>query len=926
MKKITISGFISGLFSLGIILPAPAQVTSDNTTNTTVNQSGNNFTILNGIQRGGNLFHSFGEFSIPTGGSATFNNSSAIENIINRVTGGNSSNIDGLIKANGSASVFLINPSGIVFGENASLDIGGSFFGSTAESILFEDGFEFSAVNAQSEPLLSISVPVGLQMGSMRGKIEVQGSGHKLDYNRRTTSFIRDARPVGLQVPDGKTLALIGGDISLQGGNLTAQGGRLELGSISESAKVELIPTSDGFTFAYDGVDKFGDINLSQAASAEVSGEGGGNVQIQARNISVLDDSVIIANTLGRKNGGLFSVIASESVEIIGNNSSTNGIFTGFFSGVELGATGNAGDINIETPQFNLSRFSQISASTSGDGDAGDINLKIDTLDMRDDISSIFLASSANGDGGNLNINAADSVSLNDSLIGTVASQGGDTGDINIETPQLSLGNSSIVSTVFGNGNAGKINLKIDNLAVRDGSSISTTAWGNADGGDLNIIAAESVKVVGFQVRSNGNVASSSISSNAEITATGNAGNLNITTPRLEILEGGEVSANTRGSGNAGNIIIRAEEIKIADPIVEFNGNVSGLLTNVSASGSGNGGSLDIEAKHLNIYNGGQINASTDGAGNAGIIDIRADKIDLFGESSDGLFRSAITSSSTTNFNAGSINLNSNQINIRDGASVSVSSLSGGSAGNLTFNAETISLDNQASLQANVAVGNQGNINLTSKFLLLRNGSNITTDATGTANGGNITINSPIIAGFEDSDIIANAVRGNGGNIDITTQGILGLEFRDELTENSDITANSQFGVNGTVEINNVGIDTSSTFIELPTSLTDPSQKIARGCSSNTDSSFIATGRGGIPQNPNESVDINPIWSDIRDNAAFRKQRNSNTVENPLLSNQPAIVEATGFMRNANGEIFLVALSSTRGTIKQFMTCSETNT
>ena len=127
---------------------------------------------------------------------------------------------------------------------------------------------------------------------------------------------------------------------------------------------------------------------------------------------------------------------------------------------------------------------------------------------------------------------------------------------------------------------------------------------------------------------------------------------MSITTPRLEILQAGKVSVNTLGYGDGGNITIRAGEIKIADSIVEFGGDASGLLANVGTSGSGNGGSLDIEAKHLNIYNGGQINASTDGSGNGGIIDIRADRIDVSGESSDGLFRSAITSNSTTNFKA----------------------------------------------------------------------------------------------------------------------------------------------------------------------------------------------------------------------------------------------------------------------------------
>ncbi|MEL6461347.1 MAG: filamentous hemagglutinin N-terminal domain-containing protein, partial [Cyanobacteria bacterium J06621_15] len=149
--------FISGLLISGITLPAFSQVTSDNTTNTTVNHSNNNFNILNGIQKGNNLFHSFKEFSIPKGSTANFQNSNAIENIINRVTGGKISDIDGSIKANGSANLFLINSVGIVFNENARLDIGGSFFASTAESVLFADGFNYNAIVSQQTPLLTIS-------------------------------------------------------------------------------------------------------------------------------------------------------------------------------------------------------------------------------------------------------------------------------------------------------------------------------------------------------------------------------------------------------------------------------------------------------------------------------------------------------------------------------------------------------------------------------------------------------------------------------------------------------------------------------------------------------------------------------------------------------------------------------------------------
>lgn len=147
-----------------------AQVTSDGTVNTQVNQNGSIAEIMGGETRGSNLFHSFQDFSVPTGNEAFFNNADSISNILSRVTGGNISNIDGAIRANGSASLFLINPAGIIFGEGARLDIGGSFYGSSASSILFEDG-EFSAADLENPPLLTVNAPIGLGFRDNPGDI-----------------------------------------------------------------------------------------------------------------------------------------------------------------------------------------------------------------------------------------------------------------------------------------------------------------------------------------------------------------------------------------------------------------------------------------------------------------------------------------------------------------------------------------------------------------------------------------------------------------------------------------------------------------------------------------------------------------------------------------------------------------------------------
>lgn len=144
--------------------------------------------------------------------------------------------------------------------------------------------------------------------------------------------------------------------------------------------------------------------------------------------------------------------------------------------------------------------------------------------------------------------------------------------------------------------------------------------------------------------------------------------------------------------------------------------------------------------------------------------------------------------------------------------------------------------------------------------MLIRDRSQITATAGGSGDGGNININAPIVAGLENSDIIANAVKGRGGNIQIATQGIIGLQYCPQITAENDITASSEFGVSGTVQINHVGVDPNSGLLQLPTNVTDPSQQIASGCSTNQGSRFVATGRGGIPQNPSQDVTSDRTW------------------------------------------------------------------
>ena len=814
MKGIAfLSGLISGLLTLGINLPASCEVLSDETTNTTVNRNGNNFNILNGIPKGNNLFHSFKEFSIPTGGSATFQNSSTIVNIINRVTGRSVSNIDGLIKANGSANVFLINPAGIVFGENARLDIGGSFLGSTAESVLFEDGFEFSAVNPQSEALLTISVPIGLQMGSNTGDIEVSNSGHDLSVPFRQPLNRGSNSPNGLSVNAGNTIALIGGNLSFTGGILNATDGRIELGSVVSSDVISLHPSELGWTVNYEDVSQFGNIQLEQQTLVETSNIGA--IQLYGQNILLQDGSLLLIENQSDRAATGIDVQATGTVEFVG-----------------------------KAPD-NFLRSGMIS-DTLNSGRGGNISISANKIIARDNGGLLRGFTFADGDSSNIRLSAKD-----------ILWKGGEEIYAIVEIRTL------------GTGNGGVLELNAERLIMQDSSLVSNVNNGFGSAGSIIVNATESVKL-------GPNINNSTIIGSSSVSANGNAGSITINTKAMTLTGGALISSSTFGSGNAGSITINAHERLLMDGFgLQF-------ATN--------------EVDPTTIRTGGILVSE--------------------------FVRQRFRLPQTVTGNAGTLTINTPYLQIEDRALVTVGHDSVGNAGKIEIDADSAILNGEGQITATTASGEGGNINFNLKSdLMLRNNSLINTEASGKGNGGNITINSPVIAGFENSDIIANAVKGNGGNINITTQGIFGLKFRSSLTVESDITASSEFGVNGTVEINNIGIDPSSGLVELPVELSDESQQIATGCSNNIGSSFVFTGRGGIPQNPNQYyLNLKRTWSDLRDVSAYLQ--GNNHVENPKISNQPAILEATGFIRNTKGEIELVALENRHLRTKQAASCS----
>ena len=255
-----------------------AQVVTPTTdgTATTITTNGNQLDINGGqtSSDGANLFHSFEQFSIPPNGTAYFNNVNNIQNIISRVTGNSVSNIDGLLQANSNANLFLLNPNGIIFGPNASLNIGGSFLASTASTIHFADGVHFSSSDSQSTPL-TVSAPVGLGLTSSPGSIRVEGNGHSLLINVSNVGnpvIGAGQSTTGLKTSPERAIILVGSDVEIEGGILTAPSGRIEIGSVDSGlVKIESV-NNEGWTLNYDSVQSFRDIQLEQLALLDASG------------------------------------------------------------------------------------------------------------------------------------------------------------------------------------------------------------------------------------------------------------------------------------------------------------------------------------------------------------------------------------------------------------------------------------------------------------------------------------------------------------------------------------------------------------------------------------------------------------------------------------------------------------------------------
>ena len=780
--------------------PAAAQITLDGSVGPKLTLQGPNYTIDStaGQIRGGNLFHSFGTFSVQPGQSATFTDSQVapISNVLGRITGGESSFINGTLRSTISgANLFLFNPSGIAFGPNAALDVPAAFHASTADYLRFADGAKFHA-NLNSDSVLTVAPPVAFGfLSSAPAAISVDNAL--------------------LAVKPGNTLSLVGGNVSVTASTVRAAGGRINVASVASPG--EVIPSAPETAAALDleGFSGLGSVRVSQGANLSVSAAAAGTVLLRSGRL-VVDNAGINANSSGAGSAAPVAIDVAVTGELLVNaggiQASTQGAATG-------------GEVRLSAGSLKGTNGAFLGGQTFGNGKGGNVAVSVGALEL---VNGGVILTSTGGpaEGGEVSVRA-DQIALTGSsdprfATGILANTSGtgSAGNLKVDAKGLVMnGNTSISSATFGPGSARSVTVNVDGPISIRGSlnpNIFTGIFANTFGSGHG--AALSVSSRSLSMSQRGSIQAGSFS-------TGDASGASVKTGHLEMSGGsGILTGSIFGAGDAGRLAVSADTIVITgvrsspnpmESLTEFTGFSSATGVNGKAGGeiqitangitmsekagittvsrgAGRAGDISVAVGDLRISSQSQIVSSAFGTGHGGNITVRAGTLIVEGAGAPLGTRDSVVSAigSQAAFeggDAGSITIFSNRLEVLDGAKISVDTFGAGKGGTLRIEAGSVLVSgiNQA-LDAHLASIQGGNRDSARAAILATSAGSFLGEAA-TGNAGSIHISAGELRLTQGGSLSSTTnTPGAGGSIDV-------IADRVTVEAGSLVTAKSRF-------------------------------------------------------------------------------------------------------------------------------------
>jgi len=801
---------------------------------TAVNQVGNSFDITGGTRAGGNLFHSFGLFSVGTGDIANFSNTTGagVANILGRVTGGQVSAIQGTIQTTNfpGANLFLLNPAGWVFGPGAALNVSGSFHVSTADYLRFGDPaksvFCVGACPNGQPSVLSVAAPAAFGfLGPSQGSISIQ---------------LQDPgtlQPGTLQVPERATLSVVGGGVQIDSAILSAPGGRVQIGSFASAGEATVSGLEGAFaalgpiqlsnssilttgTAGFDGLGNFvgvdggsvlirgGDVKLSTVG---IDASGAGTFDDLGNVFGTTSGSVVIR-------GGQLVLTGGTTVTNFNQGSSSPGVAIRLEasgdvvmdggSALQSTATmsGDAGAVQVQASNLNMREFASINSETQGGGRGADISIGVGQLTLEGgarigSTASAFVPPA--GAAGDIDIKATGPITITGESSGIVtlglsSEPTANGGAVSISAQSLTLGDlASVGSTAFGPAPGGTVAISVGDLSLTGGASISSTAF-QGRGGDVSVTATGSALIsgAGSAIRSGGDASSPNVAPAGNITLNAGtltvadfgviqngttrdvAGNIAVTATNAILQNGGAILSQAF-TNSVGNVTISAQSLTIDNGLIQ-----------TSTIQEGNAGNIVANVGSLNLTGGGQIVASSaqDATGAGGSIQITANDVFASGQSASGVpvsniqdLRSGIFSTTRGVGAAGQIAVAAGTVNLADTGRIDSSTTGAGPGGTIAVNASTsLSLSGGAGLFSTAeGTGAAGSIVASSPMVAMTQGGTMSVATTNAGAAGSIQLSGGTVAldggaqlnSSTAADGLGGSIVMNAGNVSISGPG-----------------------------------------------------------------------------------------------------------------------------------------------------------